>query len=374
MALERFDPPGHVDDLNEAQKQAWSDWVSQRLDEVRDRDGSEDGLVNFGPRPQFFNPLRRTPAADAVEKDITWTAFPRIVKITSVSEVQRWRRADNSRNVQDEYCEWSVVRDPETQKLVKVTFTSEGPEYWRFLAAVAPERVLDLYRLHVNPRVERAHLFGPGGSYNLRNRWNNSTDGGAMHLIQDNNTLSAEIELAAAATIVRRRDGVLVTAEQELIECGAYGQAERFSDPHIGAEVNALARQKAEITLANPVGLCLAGLSVAGWQTPDGSDPSSFWKVTRGTSEKAVRAIYEVPADKNFVVGDITIGGRNIEFGSQIADFITIKLTGLATRIGQSAVEPVDGCVSRAMGALEAMAEVPSVESVLSAGFQAYRR
>ena len=43
MPLERFDPPGLVDDLDATQKQAWSDWVGSQLDVVRDRDGSEIG-------------------------------------------------------------------------------------------------------------------------------------------------------------------------------------------------------------------------------------------------------------------------------------------------------------------------------------------
>jgi hypothetical protein len=86
---------------------------------------------------------------------------------------------------------------------------------------------------------------------------------------------------------------------------------------------------------------------VAGWETPDGSDPASFWTVSRGTKEKAVRAVYEVPRDRNFVVGDIKINGEKIEFGAQIADFIRIKLTGLATRLGQSAVAPMNGCVEQ---------------------------
>ena len=38
-----------------------------------------------------------------------------------------------------------------------------------------------------------------------------------MHLIQQNNTLGAEIELAAAATIVREVGGQLVTDSQTLI-------------------------------------------------------------------------------------------------------------------------------------------------------------
>lgn len=366
MALARFDPPGLVDDLSNAEKQAWSDWVSQQLDAARARDGRDQGLANYGPRLQFFNPLRDAPAGDAVEKDITWTAFPRIIRISSVSEVQRWRRADGSREAQDEYCEWSVTRDPASEKIAKVTFTSEGPEYWRFLAAVNPDRVLALYREHVDPGVASEHLFLRNGDYNPRNRWNNSTENGAMHLIQPNNTLGAEIELAAAATIVRRRGGAILTDAQDLIECGAYGQGERFSDPHIGAEVNALAREKADVTLANPVGLCIAGLSVAGWQTPDGSDPLDYWKITRGTATKAVRAVYEVRSGRGFVVGDITINGRTIDFASQITDFITIKLTGMATRFGQSTAPIADGCVTAARESALESVSVPTVESVLS--------
>lgn len=35
--------------------------------------------------------------------------------------------ADASRDVQDEYLEWSVIRDNE-KKIISVTFTCEGPE------------------------------------------------------------------------------------------------------------------------------------------------------------------------------------------------------------------------------------------------------
>jgi hypothetical protein len=65
------------------------------------------------------------------------------------------------------------------------------------------------------------------------------------------------------------------------------------------------------------------------------------------TSQKPVRAIYEVPAGRNFAVGDITIYGRPIRFGAQIVDFITMKLTGLATRIGASVHPPIAGCKQR---------------------------
>ena len=213
MTLSQFDPPGFLTDVTGPDLKVWSDWISSQLDVARDPNETDLGLQNARPRPQFFNPLKEPPAADAVEEDITWTAFPRLVKISSVSNVQRWQRADNSRDVQDEYCEWSIDRDPKSQKITRVMFTSEGPEYWEFLARQAPQTVLALYQKHIGPQVAQSDLFDTRGEYNKRNRWNNSTQMGAMHLIQANNTLSAEIELAAAATIVRlaevwtRRDG-----------------------------------------------------------------------------------------------------------------------------------------------------------------------
>jgi hypothetical protein len=361
----RFNPPGFLTDLDSSGAEAWSAWISAQLDRARSADGSDEGLTNFGPRLQFFNPSVSPPDTDAVERDIEWSAFPRIVQLQSSTEKQRWRAADSSRDLQDEYCEWSVARDPSSGKVVGVTFTSEGPEYWKYLARVQPDTVLALYQQHIGPQVKRSDLF-PNGKYDPRNRWNSSTVNGAMHLIQRNNTLSAEIELAAAASIVRMADGRLVTDAQELIDCGAYGQRERHSDPFIGSVVNELAREKADVTLANPVGLYIAGLSVAGWRTPDASDPMDYWTITRGTKEKALRAVYEVPASKGFVVGDIRIGTRTIQFGAQIADFITIKLTGLATRIGRSTVPPVQGCVAQA-AAFAALADADvSVESALA--------
>lgn len=119
-----------------------------------------------------------------------------------------------------------------------------------------------------------------------------------------------------------------------------------------------------DVTLANPVGLCIDGLSVGGWTTLDGSDPFSYWQITRGAPKKALRKVYEVPAGKGFVVGDIKISGRPIEFGAQIADFITIRLTGLATRLGKSTVRPVDGC-AQPLQQFRAFAQTASVASIL---------
>ncbi|MGO7403181.1 hypothetical protein ACCS88_35815, partial [Rhizobium ruizarguesonis] len=299
------------------------------------------------PRPRFFNVTKTPLAADAVEKDISWTAFPRLVAIDAATDEERWKTADGSRDVQDEYCEWSVTRLADG-RISRVTFTCEGPEYWQFLAATDPAKVLDLYRGHIDPAVQPNDLLTSAGTYNPRNKWNSGTSKGAMHLIQQNNTLGAEIELAAGASNTRAPKGVLLTNDQDLIRCGAYGQAERHSDPTIGGGVNLLARTDANISLANPVGIYFAGLNTAGWASPDGTQPALFWKITRGTAEKAVRAVFEVPADRGYLVSDVTINGKPIKFGGQISDFISMKLTGVAMNIGKSAHPPIAGCKSRA--------------------------
>ena len=60
-------------------------------------------------------------------------------------------------------------------------------------------------------------------------------------------------------------DGREITDAQELIRCSRYGEPGRNSDPHIGEQVNALARQRADITLNNPVGLYLHDFNPVGW-------------------------------------------------------------------------------------------------------------
>ncbi|GHE50548.1 hypothetical protein GCM10017771_72450 [Streptomyces capitiformicae] len=305
-------------------------------------------MLHDSPRPQFYNLTKTDTAADAVQAAVTWTAFPNRLK-AAISDRQRWQRADASRDVQDEYCEWSVTRDG-TGKITRATFTCEGPEYWDVLAQTNPDKALDIYRAHIGPAVRRSDLFAPNGRYIRRNKWNDSTTQGAMHLIQQSNTLGAEIELAAAATIRRVIGGRELTGAQELIACAKYGVPDRNSDPHIGEVVNSIARQKADIALSDPVGIYFDDLATDGWSTPDGSDPKSFWTVERGDTGFPVRAVYEVPAGRGFAVGDITIGGRPIEFGAQIADFVTVRLTATACRLGLSTARPQTACVELAAG------------------------
>jgi hypothetical protein len=362
MPLTAFDPPGFVNDLNAAQKQKWSDKVSKMIDDAM----ADPATANN----HYYNELKKPSAADVKTADIPWTAFPRLVKTTAASDQDRWQQADASRDVQDEYCEWSVTRDPGSNKITKVTFTCESPDYWTFLAEQNPAKVLSLYQQFISPNVTQQDLF-PNGTYDPRNKWNSTTTDGAMHLIQTNNNLFAEVFLAMQASIVRHINGADLMDAQQLIDCGRYGEGGRNSDPTIGAGVNEFARKKADVAVANPVALYINDLDTTGWQAPDGSDPKQFWKIVRGTADHAVRAVYEVPAGKGFTVGDITINGQTIDFGAQIADFITIKVIGQVCRIGQSTVPPVTRCVAQAAAVAAAPAAAPG--AMAAAGGRARR-
>lgn len=71
--------------------------------------------------------------------------------------------------------------------------------------------------------------------YNPANLWNLlSTTGSIAHLIQPNNTLSAEIDIGAQATVIRKNDqGKEITDKDELINCSKYGNPGRNSDPNV---------------------------------------------------------------------------------------------------------------------------------------------
>lgn len=328
LITERFTPPSNLTDFTETQKDKWHQMISNLFDRAIEGDKE---TPHASPRSQFFNPSKMEAAVDLTNKVISWSGFPKKVQLRNPNDKDRWAAADADRHVQDEYCEWSVFRRAEDDKIVRVTFTCESPEYWRFLAREEPEKLLELYQTYISKEVKKEDLF-KNGSYNPQNKWNRDTHKGAMHLIQENNSLGAEIELAAGASMVRKDGERIISEQQELIDWGAYGDPDRNSDPFIGAEVNALTRAGAMISLKDPVGLYFDfdEFDTTGWETPDQSDPADYWKIERGDRDTPVRIVYEVPSDRGFTVGDITINGRKIKYGAQIADFVRIKLTGIA--------------------------------------------
>ena len=246
--LSEFDPPGYpdVDDgLTPEQRLGWSQqisaWMNMEITAIQPDGTPLDGPSDIPRTPltQFFNGTVTAFETDQKPVSITWIAFPNLVKVQNPHEPKRWIVADSDRNRQDEYLEWSLLRDKsDAKRIITVTYTCEGPEYWLYLAENQPDKVTELYK-SLNPLLKNSmkpsDWFRPGGVYFPGNKWNNSTTSGAIaHLFQPNNTLSAEIDIAAQGTVIRKDgNGDIITDKGKLINCSAYGRAERNSDPTV---------------------------------------------------------------------------------------------------------------------------------------------
>ena len=396
--LAKIDPPAFVVDFPEdAGKQAaldalWSASVNRWITAAQVGDVWD--LVNYGPRPAFYNPLVTPTPSDAAVAPIAWNAFPgRILALFPDATADQWNQwADSGpqqsvttdlcsgdtikpkpygptgpRGGQDEYCEWSVMRDA-AGKITSVMFTCENPEYWMTLWQVDPQAVLALYHELVSPAVTLDHLslLDANGApvidpttqnraYNPLNKWNSgtsslATSGGAVHLTSSPNTLGAEFDLAAAATMPRKDgSGEPVTSASALVCCGRYGQIGRHSDPTIGQNVNYAINGDGPTsgriaTLTNPPGLYMQTPDFTRFAVPAGhqqDNPADFWTVVRGHAaganepiDRILHAVYAVPADKGYTVSDLTIDGVPIHWGSQIAATITMKLAATVFAAG----------------------------------------
>lgn len=319
--LDRFDTPGRLSHSSDEEAQEWNARVADLF-------ANPTGRGSLADFPQLYDPTVSDTPDDHQVVNIVWSAFPAQLLAETGSEKERWERADSSRRFQDEYCEWGVERDPDG-KITSVTFTTELPEYFEHLAAHDPERLVNVYREFVGPEVQLNDLIRDG-QYSRVNRFNDpdATDRPPVHLAHGPNTLGAAVALVAEATRPRKRNGELLTTKETLTQCLG-GAPLRNSDPQIAAVLNGAARAGDEITLQDPIGLYIDGLTTVGMETPDGADPASFWTIERGSQKHAMRARYEVPADRGYAVGDITINGRPIEAGAQIADRVTVRITGL---------------------------------------------
>ncbi|MBV9821072.1 MAG: hypothetical protein JO144_02415 [Actinobacteria bacterium] len=383
MALSQYDSPGYLPDFAgiPGQPAAWSAavsaWFDGNIELARQK-------LKTGEQPQFYNQLTTTPSGPVFEQPFVWNglpgtyrsrygrlkAFPLADQLLPLTQRMdgpgsyyvgpQWESLYYRPN--DEYCEWHVDRNADG-KIRRITFTSEPPEYWQALHGDTlqdvsgnwslsfpgdPDLLLSLYRELVSPDVQLPDLVCaedlvdlstgtpevvyPKGAYNPYNRWN--TTDGIVHLTHPANSLSAEINLGALATVLRATpDGVPITDPDALICAAGYGGVNRCSDPTIGSSVNELAALGFAVSLRNPVGLSMNHLDLAGFTTPRGEPvPPEFFRVIRGDAKLGLieRAVFEVPAGEGYVVGDISIGGVPISYGGQIAEHITVNFVGMA--------------------------------------------
>ena len=276
-----------------------------------------DGMLGPGSG-LFYNPSR-TNVDVIAEHSLAWMGFPRELMVSHRDDrALAFRVADTTANRggQEEYCEWRVTRNA-ARKITKVVFVTEAPEYWSSLWAADPARVLALYRTLVSPAVMASDLVSGGGFYNGHNHWN--TTDGIVHFIVSDNTLNAAVQEARGSVLTTLRDNY------ESLPLRATNV-----DPRLILDVGVLARRGLMISLREPIGLYVAGYNDDGWTKPNGAPVDNYWRIVRGRPGQILRLEYEVPAGAGFVVGDIRIGGRPIEWGGQIAEHITCTAAGIA--------------------------------------------
>lgn len=319
MAAAFTPSPADPDDRTPAFDKAWDRAVK----------GSFAGFT--GDFSQFYDPTADDAPTNPGVAIARWPAFPRQLLRPATSGGPRWKVADENRGLQDEYCEWVVERDGDL--VSAVTFTTEVPEYWEQLARANKARFRELYKRMLGVDVNPDELLTKDAFFR-QNEANFGNPERIAHLAQDSNSLDAAVQLAAEATILRQRKGERVTDQQDLVCCGKLGEPLRGSDPQIAIKVNRHAAAGAEVSLQDPVGLYIDEFRSNGIDSPDGTDASEFWRIERGTQEHTLRAKFEV-RDKPYKVGDLTVEGRRLEFGAQLAGRVIVKITALAANAGK---------------------------------------
>lgn len=125
----QFHPPAFLKDFTEENAKTWStNYISPWVTSATERREVS----------QFYNAVTSDYDENPSPLSIDWRAFPANVRKTTNGPNAQFARADSTRAVQDEYCEWSVERRPDG-KIVRVVFTCEGPEVGFCACPVEPD-------------------------------------------------------------------------------------------------------------------------------------------------------------------------------------------------------------------------------------------
>jgi len=382
MAAFRYDPPATQNDFIGDPKedellQKWSDLIGSYFK------GEIDNLRNvLGQEPLFFSEVDRPLDSSTPTATVPWNGFPRNIQLrVNFDRANQFQEAEIRGQVpigftdrtlsqtieqpyrqQDEYLEWVPIK--RSGRVVKYAFTAEGPEYWEFLAENNRDAVLALYKTFTGRDVDWSEIswdrdvWGRNrsgnpikiykiGDYNPYNAVN--LEECAAHLTHPANTLGAEIDLAAKATVQRADiNGNLVSERRRLACCSNFGDPNRNSDPEIGRQVNLSVRGGVSLTLANPVGLYIQRFDSGRIADKDGNAIPDWWQVVRGKDGRVLRAVFGPPETSQLTLEDVRIVANNetLDFGGQLAELITMVIYARAINVGL--LEPsMRRCVNR---------------------------
>lgn len=196
--------------------------------------------------------------ANAQVSTVTWIAFPRTATASA-------RDIDAKRfSFQDEYVEWRVERAKD--RIRRITFTTEFPEYYEALAETGFEPLVEGIR-QVMPGAAptAADLFGAGfnpdsaspdaraSQFRLhlpRNPWNNGKRG-ILCLTQEFNTMGALFNLVGRCGVVKPD----IPSNAVCANVGGACGSGRNSDPFICTAAQDLVRGGNGLSLLDPVGV-----------------------------------------------------------------------------------------------------------------------
>ncbi|MGB8194758.1 MAG: hypothetical protein WCF67_22685 [Chitinophagaceae bacterium] len=340
MPLTQFDPPGFVNDLSDELKQLWSEQVNEWVESQR---------LTLRPivyQKVFFNELQHPEAENGPTAEVIWEGFPRKWKLDfPTDEQKRWQASEKvytqggiKFRYQDEYLEWRTFK--KGNKIDKIVFTCEAPEYWRFIADNNQELLLQLYQQYADPGVKIEDLMIEENGqvvYNPSNKWN--TTHGIVHLTHGANSLGAEINLASRAAVLRKKGNIdPVVDTGDLICCSGFGVDTRFSDPTIGAFVNSFVQQGLSVTLRNPIALYIHKLNSGAIELPGNLKVKDCWKVIRGDAANGMilRAEFRLPENSGYNMEDIKVGGKSLQYGAQLAELVEMVIYGKAFKMNDT--------------------------------------
>jgi hypothetical protein len=158
----------------------------------------------------------------------------------------------------------------------------------------------------------------------------------AAHLTHPANTLGAEIDLAAKATVQRLdKKQMLVKERRRLACCSNFGDCNRNSDPTIGLGVNQVATGGTSVTLADPVGLYMLSFDDSQIADQKGSALPGWWQLTRGIIGYGLRAEFKPPEGAKESLADVRVGDNApLTSGGQLAELVTMVIYAKAAPLG----------------------------------------
>lgn len=322
-----------------------------------------DARLQTGQGERFPKSLFRWPTDPnaTLTTSIDWIAFPDRVatclgraSALRLLDVTDQLIGDGGRRLQEEYAEWRVARSD--RGIERVDLTTETSDYWRLLAAHAPERTLELVAGFAGePEIDPSLVYGSLDPF-ARDTTPDARDSAFVELMlldgtspynnggraitcmaRPSNSIGALLNLCwAAATSLSvvdaqggpARSPTCIELAPTLETAARLGRA---SDPLIVERLARLAFEGRRIGLDTPAPLAISGVEHTRLRTPSGDPvPGDWFRLTRAmrTGDRYQRLSLSVPEDESFCVGDLVevTTEETITSGAQIADLVQLSL------------------------------------------------